>query len=315
MDEIIANIMSVENRVIGSLIGLAVGDALGTTIEFREPGTFPLVTDITGGGPFNLPVGYWTDDTSMALCTANSLIECQTFDAFDQATKYCRWMDNGYMSSTGVLFDIGNTTLEALTKFKHTGYTYSGLLDEKRAGNGSIMRIAPIALAFYKSTAEAMYYCGENSKITHAMTSAVDACKYMGLLISTPIVYGNLCVTKDELFSYWNIVNFKSEHEALNKVIRGSYKEKRPPEIKGTGYVVESLEAALWAFYTSDTFEEGMLKAVNLGNDADTTGAVYGQIAGAFYGYDAIPQRWLDKLFDRRYIYEIGVKLCNFKLS
>lgn len=304
--------MNRENRVIGSLMGLAIGDALGTTIEFSPPGTFTPVTDITGGGPFNLPVGYWTDDTSMALCTANSLIEYNNFNIFDQATKYLRWMEEGYMSSTGVLFDIGNTTRDALCKFRETRYPYSGLTDERRAGNGSIMRIAPVALVCPRFKL-AKHYCGQNSKITHAMPSAVDSCEYMGMLISTIVEYGNRLVTKEELYSCPHIVDFKSGHTGLSKVIEGSYKVKNPPDIKGSGYVVESLEAALWAFYTSDTFEDGMLKAVNLGDDADTTGAVYGQIAGAFYGYDAIPQRWLDKLFRRDDIYEIGKKLCNIQ--
>lgn len=299
--------MNREERYTGSIVGLAVGDALGTTIEFQPPGSFMLIKEIAGGGPFRLPKGYWTDDTSMALCTLHSLLECLKHDAVDQATKYWRWVEEGYMSSTGVLFDIGETTSDALCIFKRTNNPYSGLTDENRAGNGSIMRIAPVALAYSDSLEDAVRFCADNSRITHAMPSAVDACKYMASFIHR-CIRGD---SKDDVLTpLIEIENLSIRDVVINR----SYANKNPPQIKGTGYVVDSLEASLWAFYTSDTFEEGMIKAVNLGNDADTTGAVYGQLAGAYYGHINIPRRWTKEVYKQNYIYDLAQLLCGTKM-
>jgi len=140
--------MNMKDRYRGSLVGLAVGDALGTTVEFKRPGTFEPVTDITGGGPFGLAPGEWTDDTSMALCLAASLLEQQGFDPNDQMQRYVRWYREGYFSCTGHCFDIGNTVAAALGRFEKNGDPYAGSKDPSTAGNGSIMRLAPVALFF-----------------------------------------------------------------------------------------------------------------------------------------------------------------------
>ncbi len=282
------------DRYRGTLIGLAVGDALGTTLEFRKPGTFQPIHDLVGGGPFDLPAGKWTDDTSMALCLATSLID-NGFDVNDQISKYLQWYQNGYLSSTGTCFDIGITTQRALLTYQETGQAIAGSTDRKTAGNGSIMRLCPIAM-FYRSDYEKLIIkAGISSKTTHAAPQAIDGCKYFGLLLGMALNGAS----KKELLkdlsssSYWQKDPLDPE---LIPIIKGSFKEKDPPEIKGSGYIIESLEAALWAFHRSSSFEEGALKAVNLGDDADTTGAVYGQIAGAFYGMSAIPSAWLNKL-------------------
>src|SRR5262245_14888700 len=132
------------DRCRGSLLGLAVGDAVGTTLEFETPGTFEPITDMVGGGPFRLRPGEWTDDTSMALCLATSLVSCEGFDAADQMTRYLRWMEEGYWSSIGRCFDIGATTREALLRYKRTGDPWSGSTDPHSAGNGSLMRLCPV---------------------------------------------------------------------------------------------------------------------------------------------------------------------------
>ena len=136
------------SRYQGCLLGLAAGDATGTTVEFSAPGTFPTVTDMTGGGPFRLQPGQWTDDTSMALCLAESLIARNGFDARDQMTLYTRWYLNGYLSSNGRCFDIGNTVKAALSKFAQTGEPVAGSTEPNTAGNGSLMRLAPIPMAY-----------------------------------------------------------------------------------------------------------------------------------------------------------------------
>lgn len=284
------------DRYRGALAGLAVGDALGATVEFQAPGTFPRLTKITGGGPFNLKSGEWTDDTSMALCLAASLIECDRFDPKDQMNRYLDWRDNGYMSSRGKggkCLDIGNTTSASIDRFIETGNPYSGSEESNSAGNGSIMRLVPVPLFYAGNPCDAINFSQESSKTTHANINCVEACFYMAAIINGA-VNG---LSKQEILSseFMSDIVFKSN---IRHIANGSFKEKEPPDIQGTGYVVDTLEAALWAFNKYNTFEEGLIEVVNLGDDADTTGAVYGQIAGVYYGIDAIPERWLEKIVD-----------------
>jgi len=155
------------SRYRGCLLGLAVGDALGTTLEFQTPGTFRPIHDMTGGGPFDLKPGEWTDDTSMALCLAESLIETGGFDPVDQLDRYLRWYRDGHLSSTGSCFDIGNTVRQALLRFEITREPYCGSTHPRSAGNGSIMRLAPVPLFYALSPEEAIEKAGESSRTTH----------------------------------------------------------------------------------------------------------------------------------------------------
>lgn len=299
-------------RYRGCLLGLAAGDAVGTTLEFTQPGSFTPITDMVGGGPFALRAGQWTDDTSMALCLAASLVETQRFDVADQMRRYVRWWREGYFSSTGECFDIGNTTRAALQKYEATGEPFAGSTDPHAAGNGSLMRLAPVTLAFRKQPELAIQYAAESSRTTHAAPQAVDACRYFaGLLVGALNGVG-----KDELLSasytpYPNAWQAAPLHPAIAAVAEGSFKHKHPPEIRGPGYVVNSLEAALWAFYRTDDFESGCLRAANLGEDADTTAAIYGQLAGAFYGSAAIPANWRAKLTMRATIEGLAEQLLR----
>ena len=297
-------------RYRGSLLGLAIGDAMGATLEFKPPGTFTPITTMIGGGPFGLKPGEWTDDTSMALCLADSLIHCTGFDLKDQLTRYYDWYRNGHLSSNGKCFDIGNTTLSALLHFEETGDPYSGLTDPRSAGNGSLMRLAPVPLAYAKTPSRAIELSGESSKTTHALDICVDACRYMGALI-VGAVQG---YSKEQLLSpqfspvehYWNLHPLVRD---ISTIAQGSFREKEPPEIQGSGYVVDSLEAALWAFARTETFHEGCLAAVNLGDDADTTGTIYGQLAGAYYGVAAIPNEWKNTIVKRELIEKFSTDL------
>jgi len=284
-------------RYRGCLLGLAVGDAVETTLEFKPPGSFTPIEDMVGGGPFHLMPGQWTDDTSMALCLAESLIEQQSFDPINQLQKYLQWYREGYLSSTGECFDIGNTTLDALRRFEKTQEPYCGSTSLRSAGNGSIMRLAPVPLFYAKSPLEAIEKSGESSRTTHGARTAVDACRYLGALL----VGGVNGVTREELLSerYSPMPGYWEENplvDEIDEIAAGSFKHRQPPEIQGSGYVVKSLEAALWAFYHSRSFRDGCLLAVNLGDDADTTGAVYGQLAGAFYSESGIPESWRSQL-------------------
>ena len=289
--------MKLLDRYRGALLGLAAGDALGTTLEFRAPGTFDPINDMNGGGPFNLRPGEWTDDTSMALCLAESLIECGEFDPVDQLARYVRWKREGYHSSNGRCFDVGGTVRAALARFERYSEPWSGSTDEMSAGNGSIMRLSPVPLFFASTPPIAIARSADSSRTTHGAREAIDSCRYLaGLIIGA--LQGK---SKDELLApLFTPVPDLWDREPLARKVKavaaGSFLEREPPDIRGSGYVVESLEAALWAFAKSRSFEHGALLAVNLGQDADTTGAVYGQIAGAYYGVEGIPERWRSKL-------------------
>jgi ADP-ribosyl-[dinitrogen reductase] hydrolase len=306
------------DRYRGALLGLAVGDALGTTVEFKAPGTFKPITDIVGGGPFGLKPGQWTDDMSMALCLADSLIEKRGLDPKDQMDRYCRWWKKGYLSSTGTCFDIGITVRTALADYLRTGEPFAGSTDPFTAGNGSLMRLAPVVLAFRRNFELAIHNAGESSRTTHAAPTAVDACRYFaGLLLGAlegrskeELLSSFFCPASDQ--QYWKRYPLSPE---IAEIANGSFKQKEPPAIIGSGFVVRSLEAVLWAFYHSDSFQEGALRAVNLGNDADTTGAIYGQLAGAFYGVNAIPADWIQRLTMRDFIAEKTDALFDFSTS
>jgi ADP-ribosylglycohydrolase len=312
------------DRYRGALLGLAVGDALGTPLEFRAPGTFKPITDMIGGGPFGLQPGQWTDDTAMALCLAESLIEKRGFDAKDQMDRYCRWWKEGYLSSTGTCFDIGVTIRKSLETYLRAGDPFAGSTDQFTAGNGSLMRLAPVPLAFRSNTGLAIHNAGKSSQTTHGAPQAVDACRYFaGLLLGAleglsreEILSAFFCPGPDP--DYWKRHALSPD---ISEIANGSFKQKNPPEIIGSGFVVRSLEAALWAFHHSDSFSEGALRAVNLGNDADTTGAIYGQLAGAYYGVKAIPKDWIERLAFRELISEKATALfdlsnvCDLTLS
>jgi ADP-ribosylglycohydrolase len=303
--------MEIAQRYRGCLLGLAVGDAVGAALEFKQPGSFSPITDMIGGGPFRLAPGQWTDDTSMALCLAESLLEKQGFDAIDQLERYVRWWKEGHFSSTGRCFDIGNATRAALDRFIRTRRPYCGSTDPYMAGNGSIMRLAPVPMFFANDPVRAIEMAAESSRTTHGTSAAIEACRYFAALIVAALQGA----TKQEILSdfYCPIPDYWEAHPLMpdiHEIASGSFRKKEPPAIKGSGYVVRSLEAALWAFHKSDNFRDGCLLAANLGDDADTTAAVYGQLAGAFYGEQGIPLPWREKVAMRETITALADRLC-----
>jgi ADP-ribosyl-[dinitrogen reductase] hydrolase len=281
--------LSLKERYIGSLAGLASGDAVGTTVEFRSRGTFPPVTDMVGGGPFGLAPGQWTDDTSMALCLAESLLAKNGFEARDQMGRYLNWWTWGYLSSTGECFDIGMTVRGALERFQRTGEPYSGSTDPYSAGNGSLMRLAPVALFFFPRVEQVVHFSAESSRTTHGAPESIECCKLLSYILTRCL--GGL--PKDEVL---NATGLALQEPKVANLATASYTEKTQDLICGTGYAVASLEAALWCFSSTSTFESAVLAAANLGDDADTTAAIAGQVAGAFYGLKGIPERWLNRL-------------------
>jgi ADP-ribosylglycohydrolase len=295
--------MEMQERFHGALLGLATGDTLGTTLEFKPPGTFAPLTDMVGGGPFNLRPGQWTDDTSMALCLATSLVKTGRFDPRDQMDRYVRWYREGYLSSTGRCFDIGNTVRAALHRYQETGDPYAGSTHPLSAGNGSIMRLAPVPMCFVQEPQKAIDLAAASSRTTHAAVAAVDACRYLAaLLVGVLRGASKMDLLGDHFTPVPGLWKKQPLVAEIAEIATGSFRVKQPPEIKGSGYVVRSLEAALWAYYHSDDFRSGALLAVNLGDDADTTGAVYGQIAGAYYGVEGIPAGWRKQVADNETI-------------
>ncbi len=306
--------MNVTDRQRGALIGLAVGDALGAAVEFMPPGSFPPVTDYRGGGPHGLAPGEWTDDTSMALALADS-IASTGWNLEDQLDRYVEWWREGKYSVNGDCFDIGTTTQVALATFRRDRDPLAcGLSGERSSGNGSIMRLASVPIRFYRLLADDFEQLGrlarESSLTTHASDQCRSACRYLAAAIAA-LIRGD--DRERGLAADSEIIKRIAEHAPLDPkidaVAHGSFRDKAPPEIHGSGWVVESLEAALWAFHSSENFAEAVLKAVNLGHDADTTGAVCGQLAGAYWGESAIPEKWRTALAGRDLIEPILERL------
>lgn len=276
------------DRGRGALIGLAVADALGTTLEFEARDALPRHTEMTGGGPFGLDPGVWTDDTSMALALADSLASRHEFDAADLMNRFLRWMEHGAYSPTGHCFDIGVTTREALLRYRRTGDPFAGLTADDTAGNGSLMRLAPAVLCSLQDPAACRRIAGEQSRTTHGASQAVQCCQLFADLLRRAI----LGEARDTVLASqeWD------GHAAVQAVAAGSWRAKDRGAIRSTGYVIHTMEAALWAVGTTDNFEAAVILAVNLADDADTVGAVTGQLAGAVYGMRGIPERWLARL-------------------
>lgn len=292
------------DRQRGCLIGLAIGDALGAAVEFKPPGSFEPVKGYRAGGPHGLDPGEWTDDTSMALALADSITQVG-WDPNDQARRYVSWWREGTYSVNGGCFDIGNTTAAALHRFqKSNDATSSGDPSPRASGNGSIMRLAPVPIRYLNYMTDQIQQlatlAAESSLPTHASPQCLSACRYMALVLAG-LMHG---LDRDEVLSAdWGplekLRKLEPLHPEVEAVASGSFRQLQPPAIQGSGYVVKSLEAALWAFHAAQDFQEAVLKAVNLGDDADTTGAVCGQFAGAYWGESGIPNEWRDGLARR----------------
>jgi ADP-ribosyl-[dinitrogen reductase] hydrolase len=276
-------------RCAGALVGLACGDAVGTTVEFSPRGSFAPLTDMVGGGPFGLRAGQWTDDTSMALCLAESLLVQGGFDAADQMGRYLNWWRWGYLSATGRCFDIGTTVRAALYHYEATQQPYAGSEDPDTAGNGALMRLAPVVLFCHPDHQKAQTYAVDSTRTTHAAPEALDCSRLLAHVLSRALDGAS----KSDMLNGSALALRSPKVAAL---AAGAYLTKTASEIWGTGYAVASLEAALWCFHHTDSFEASVLCEANLGDDADTTAAIVGQIAGAFYGHEAIPQAWRDRL-------------------
>ena len=301
------------DRSRGALLGLMLGDALGMPLEFSKRDT-KHVSDLEKGGPFNLDCGYWTDDSSLAFCTAYSLSKCSGFNPEHMMESYSLWYRYGVFSSTEECFDIGNATRQAIESYLRSGEPYSGSADPKTAGNGSLMKLAPIPIFYSDDFQRTVHFAAESSKLTHKAIEAVDACRYFAALLYGALNGESKEKILGELYSpepdYWDQHPLTS---SVRKIALGSYKNKDRSQISSSGYVIDTLEAALWAFYRNENFRSGALEAVNLADDSDTVGAVYGQLAGAFYGEMELPFDWIRKLYKLQAAYHFAQDLLQAK--
>jgi ADP-ribosyl-[dinitrogen reductase] hydrolase len=277
----------ITDRALGCLFGLAVGDTIGTTLEFTARDQRSPLTDMVGGGPFGLQPGEWTDDTSMALCLADSLLARGELDQFDLMQRFIRWWQNGENSCNGRCFDIGITTRTALSRFLRTGDPVAGTTDPESAGNGSVMRLAPVVLRWHREPSRAIAAAREQSVTTHAAPATVEGCAFLAEVLIDAIETGSKAHT---------LRSRRAPDPSVDAVARCSWRDKNRNSIRSSGYLVHTLEAALWAADRGDSFKSTVLLAANLGDDADTVGAVTGQIAGALYGLSAIPPSWRKRL-------------------
>jgi ADP-ribosyl-[dinitrogen reductase] hydrolase len=267
-------IASQYDKLKGCFFGLAVGDALGVPLEFQPRDVFPLVVDMIGGGVFELNPGEWTDDTSMALCLGDSLITNKGFVASDIMNNFIQWVWEGEWSHNGKCFDIGIATRTALHQYLKTHDPFAGSTDPQSSGNGSIMRLAPVPVYYKNDLDDCIHYSILQSKLTHASPACLQISAEMSQMI-------------------WELSNNVPLADIINvDYYRGISREY----VKSSGYVVHTFDAAKWAICNTNSFETALIKAVNLADDSDTVGAVTGQIAGALYGYNNIPKRWLDVL-------------------
>ncbi|KPA07704.1 ADP-ribosylarginine hydrolase Tri1 [Pantoea agglomerans] len=290
------------DKAKGLLMGLAVGDAVGTTLEFQARDSSHIY-DMVGGGPFNLKAGEWTDDTSMALCLAETYIEknCCDMDFFRE--KLISWYKTGHNSSNGVCFDIGNTTRYALEQVIKHGPDWLGNNSPETAGNAALIRHAPVAIFRRKSFIDGWRDASIQSMSTHCAPESIDCCQYINVILHY-LLNG---FGKDEAFSPHKIP-FLVRVLIINA---GEYKEKHRDQIRSSGYVIDTLEAALWAVWHTDNFKDAILLAANLADDADSVAATAGQLAGALYGLSGIPAEWVDKIVDKDRILSMAEELFH----
>ncbi len=255
-----------------------------------------------GGGPFRLQPGQWTDDTSMALCLAESLIFDRNLNEYDLMSRFDRWVAEGYNSSTGSCFDIGKTTLRAIAQFKRTGDPICGSQKARDSGNGSVMRLAPVAISWWHDSYEAEQVARRQSATTHGSQECLDGSALLARVLCRGISgdgVGSICLDDERWVP------------SIRDIGIGRWRGRPETEISSTGYVVHTLEAAFWAFEQSTNFEDAIITAVNLGHDSDTIGAVVGQIAGSIWGLSSIPKIWVERLYDNQRIKQLGQTLFD----
>ena len=304
-----------KDKVIGGLLGLCVGDALGVPVEFqsREKLRRNPVKDMMGYGTHNQPPGTWSDDSSLTFCLAESL--CNGFDLRDIADKFVKWMYEGYWTPWGEAFDIGGTTQIAISRLKKgVDPLEAGPTDERSNGNGSLMRILPLIFYVEKMDKEEQFEITHQvSRITHGHIRSQMAC---GIYVQFGINLFNGDAPeaayekmKDTILKYYSKEPYIEELGHFSRILASDISKLPVDSIKSSGYVVDSLEACLWCFLNNDSYRDTVITAVNLGGDTDTIGALAGGLAGIYYGYEGIPKEWIEKIVKVDEIIRLGERL------
>ena len=304
------------------LFGLCIGDALGVPVEFTsrtERVRFP-VTSMLGYGTWDVPAGTWSDDSSLTFCLAESL--CDGFSLDNIANSFWRWYHEAYWTAHGEVFDIGNTTFLAIADFKRgIPPLQAGGKSENSNGNGSLMRILPMAYCYQNvNFSELISRTHQVSCITHAHLRSQMACGiYVSIAVSLlsgkqpQIAYEEGLERINQIYS---APEYAGEMSHFNRVCSGKIAELEVDEINSDGYVIHTLEASLWCLLNSSSYSEAVLKAVNLGGDTDTTAAVTGGLAGIYYGFENIPTEWIDQIARKQEIMDLAqrfdAKVLNF---
>lgn len=287
---------NLRDRFLGALVGLAVGDALAAATQFRKPGTFTAIGDVLGGGPFDLPRGAWSDDTSMALCLAESLLETNGFDPRDQVERYRQWQQQGYLSATGQCLGITAGTAKALARAGWRRQLFSGSHDPNQLDPEVLSRVAPGVLFYFPNPVDTVTFASEQARTTCQAPAAVEACK----LLAAWLVQALTGKSKAAILALpLELLDQTSLRSAAAAIATSAGTAASQPV---AGNVLEVLDAAVWAFRSTDNFRDGALKAANLGENSDVVGAAYGQLAGAHYGVGAIPATWRASLMSRERI-------------
>jgi ADP-ribosylglycohydrolase len=295
---------NIRERFLGAMTGLAVGDALAAATQYRKPGSFAPVGDLLGGGPFDLPRGGWSDDTAMALCLAESLVESTGFDPRDQVERYSRWQSQGYLSATGQCVGITASTARALAMAQWRRQPFSGSHDPAQLDPEVLSRVAPVVLFFFANPADAVTFSAEAARTTCQSATALEACRVLGAVVHAALSGKAKSVV---LNPPAEVLDAASLRTAALSALKGT--ASATFEAPKAETVAEVLEAALWAFRTTDNFRDGALRAANLGANSDVAAAVFGQLAGAHYGVGAIPGTWRNSLMEKDLIEGLADRL------
>lgn len=301
-----------KDKLKGMLYGGIVGDILGVPFEFKNRGTFNCI-DMIGYGTHNQPVGTWSDDTSMTLATIDNIIQNGTES--DLMFKFLEFRNNGKYTPHGKVFDIGSTVVNAIDEFEYNisnginDVSNCGQDGECDNGNGALMRISPaITLLDKYDSSKSFDLINKYTSLTHSHPRSVIASIIYLELLQQLLEYDKLesieNVFKITQKMYFPILPFKyvDELSTYNDFFNMKLLDKQYSELKSSGYAVDTLFSAIWCFYYSNSFEDAVLKAVNLGGDTDTIASITGSLAGIYYGYDSIPKGWIDKIVKKDYI-------------
>jgi ADP-ribosylglycohydrolase len=312
---------SFSEKIKSGLIGVCVGDALGVPVEFnsREEMSADPVTGMRGYGSHDVPPGTWSDDSSLTFCFAEALSQEKLGENLFRAIakNFCLWYNEGYWTAYGICFDIGNTTVQAIRNLQlGVTPTEAGLTSEMSNGNGSLMRVLPVAFCEkLLDFPDLINFAHQVSALTHRHLIAQMSC---GIYVS---IAANLLRGKDKTTAYLDGVeqiktlyqnpDYNTEVHNFDRVLNHNIANFAEADISANGYVIHSLEASLWCFLNSNSYSEAVLKAVNLGDDTDTTAAITGGLAGIYYGMENIPSEWIETIAKKQKILDLAESLSS----